>query len=44
VAILVLAMVILVSAFTYKYIEVKGQEYGRTLINKKAAGAEKAVV
>ena len=44
VAILVLAMVILVSAFTYKYIEVKGQEYGKTLINKKAAGAEKAVV
>lgn len=44
VAVFVLAIVILVSAFTYKYIEVKGQEYGKTLINKKATGDEKVVV
>lgn len=29
-----LALVIYVSSFTYKHIEIKGQEVGRTLINR----------
>lgn len=44
VAMLIVSSVVVLSMFTYKYIEMKGQAYGRTLINKKPAEAEKVAV
>ncbi|MNR66911.1 hypothetical protein D3C85_1906370 [compost metagenome] len=36
VALLVVAMVVLVSMFTYRYVEMTGQAVGRALANKSA--------